>query len=271
MSATFKQLEQSGWTEKAGAYDAHFGVITGQANAHVLDAAGELDGRAVLDVCCGPGELTLMAAARGAHATGVDFAPSMIELARVKQSAVAFQVGDAEALDFPDHQFDAVLCSFGLWHLAEPDKAIAEAARVLRPGGVYVYTTWLPPEAGWDMFDLLTNAIAEYGSAEVNLPPAPPPFRFADEAEATAVLEAAALNPVCFERRMAIWTGDSGQALLDMIYKAIVRTPMMIDAQPPDAREAIHDALRSGAEAMRKNGRISMRWPYLIGSGRLRA
>jgi ubiquinone/menaquinone biosynthesis C-methylase UbiE len=264
---SFKALEQSGWTQKASAYD--FATIADQAIEPILHAVGDLAGRNVLDVCCGTGNLAIAIMARSGEATGIDFAPTMIEIARTKVPGATFQVGDAEALPFPDQSFDVALCSFGLWHMSEPDMALAEAARVLKQGGVYAYTTWLPPQQGWDMFDLLVKAVRTHGTMEVDLPQAPPPFRFADEAEAQRSLTAHGFRDISLQKRTALWTGTTGEQLLALIYKAIVRAPMIIEAQTPTARDAIKQSIRSAAETMRTDGTITMRWPYLLASARL--
>jgi SAM-dependent methyltransferase len=265
----FKSLEQSGWTEKAAAYDQYFATIADQAIDPILDSVGDVAGRDVLDVCCGTGNLAAAVAARGGRVTGVDFAPTMIEIARSKVTGADFQVGDGEALQFPSDSFGIALCSFGLWHMAEPDWALAEAARVLKRDGVYVYTTWLPPQQGWDMFDLVVKAIQRHGTMDVNLPPAPPPFRFADGAEAERTLTAHGFRNISMQKRTALWMGTSGGQLLALIYKAIVRTPMIIDAQVPHARDAIKQEIMAATEAMRADGKITMRWPYLLVSARL--
>jgi SAM-dependent methyltransferase len=261
---TFKALEQSGWTEKADAYDRHFASITRQAIGPLLDSIGPVDSRDVLDICCGTGDLASAGIARGSHITGVDFAYTMIRIARAKVPDAVFLCGDAEHLPFPSERFDAAVCSFGIWHLAEPDRAIAEAARVLKPGGVFAYTTWLPPHQGWDMVDLLMKAVETHGSTDVGLPPAPPPFRFADEAEARKVLTGSGFGQIEIQRRVALWRGRTGEELLDVIDKAIVRAPMLIVAQSSQARDAIRKAIKAGAEAMRVDGAIVMRWPYLL-------
>jgi ubiquinone/menaquinone biosynthesis C-methylase UbiE len=265
----FKALEQSGWTEKAAAYDGHFAMIVDQAIEPILESVGDVAGREVLDICCGTGNLARAAVARGGRVTGIDFAPTMIEIARAKGGRADFQVGDAEALLFPNQSFDVALCSFGLWHMAEPDMALAEAARVLKTDGVYAYTTWLPPQQGWDMFDLLVKAVQAHGTMDIDLPQAPPPFRFADETEAKRTLAAHGFGSVSLQKRMALWTGTSGLQLLALIYKAIVRAPMIIEAQTPEAREAIKQSIASAAEKMRVDGRITMRWPYLLATARV--
>jgi ubiquinone/menaquinone biosynthesis C-methylase UbiE len=164
---SFKALEQSGWTKKASAYDEHFAMIADQAIEPILDCVGDVARRDVLDICCGTGNLVRAVAARGGRVTGIDFAPTMIEIARSKVAGADFQVGDAEALQFPNQSFDVALCSFGLWHMSEPDMALEEPARVLKTDGVYAYTTWLPPQQGWDMFDLLMKAVQAHGTVAV--------------------------------------------------------------------------------------------------------
>ena len=265
---SFKDLEHQGWTEKARYYDSHFASITQQAIVPLLASLGPLADRDLLDICCGTGDLAAAAAQRGAKVTGLDFAEPMVTAARAKVPDAGFVTGDAEALGFVDASFDAATCAFGLRHLGDPDAAIREAARVLRHGGAFAYTTWLPPQEGWDMFEILTAAIRRHGSMELDLPPAPPPFRFADPAEGEAALAAAGFTSVAAQKQEAIWTGGSGDDLLELIYKGIVRAPMLIDAQEPQARAAIREDLRSGAEAMGRNGVIRMWWPYLLVSAR---
>jgi ubiquinone/menaquinone biosynthesis C-methylase UbiE len=266
---TFKALEQSGWTEKASAYDEHFATIADQAIEAILNSVGDVAKRDVLDICCGTGHLAGEVLARGGCVTAIDFAPTMIEIARSKFAGADFHVGDAEALPFPDQSFDVALCSFGLWHMSAPDMALAEAARVLRKGGVYAYTTWLPPQQGWEMFDLLMKAVRAHGTTDVDLPPSLPPFRFAEETEAQRSLAAHGFRNVLLQKGIALWTGTTGEQLLALIYKAIVRAPMIIEAQTPKAREAIKQDIMSAAETMRIGGTITMRWPYLLATGRI--
>ncbi len=265
---TFKETEHAGWTEKAAAYDNHFASITAQAIEPALNLIGDIAGSNILDVCCGTGDLAAAALQRGAKVTGIDFAPTMIEIASQKAPKATFLTGDAEDLQFEDASFDSAICSFGLWHMAEPDKAIAEAVRVLKTNGTFVYTTWLPPKKGFDMFEIVVEAINEHGSMDVDLPSSPPPFRFADEAEADRALSAQGFKDIAYREMTATWTGKSGQEVLDMIYKSIVRTPMMIEAQSPSARDVIKKQIVDKSEAMRTNGTIKMRWPYSLVSAK---
>jgi ubiquinone/menaquinone biosynthesis C-methylase UbiE len=158
VQTSFRDLEQKGWTAKASAYDAWAGAVTAGAAEPLLDAAEVRPGKRMLDVACGPGYGAGRAAASGATAIGVDFAPTMIAEARRRFPGIDFREGDGENLAFEDGSFDAVICAFGLLHMPEPDKAIAEAHRVLRSGGRYAFTVWAAPD--WHEFlGLVLNAV----------------------------------------------------------------------------------------------------------------
>jgi demethylmenaquinone methyltransferase/2-methoxy-6-polyprenyl-1,4-benzoquinol methylase len=92
-------------------------------------------GDAVLDACCGTGDLALACARLGGRVTGLDFSPRMLERARAKSASVRWLQGDLLALPFPDESFDAATVGFGIRNVADLDGAFRELRRVLRPGG----------------------------------------------------------------------------------------------------------------------------------------
>jgi SAM-dependent methyltransferase len=110
--------------------------------AHEL--AIRADGAHVLEYGCGPGSQAYHLARHGARVTGIDISPVAIDMAREQgeREGVAdtldFRVMDAEHLDFPDATFD-VVCGSGIIHHLDLERAYAELARVLRPGGVGVF------------------------------------------------------------------------------------------------------------------------------------
>jgi len=73
------------------------------------------------------------------HLVGIDLSPAMLALAQERarrlDRPVDLQVGDAQALDFPDESFDTVVSTLSLCTIPDPERAVREAARVLRPGG----------------------------------------------------------------------------------------------------------------------------------------
>jgi len=95
----------------------------------------------VLDLACGPGLVAAAAVGRRALPVGLDFSSAMIALARADHPGIRFEEGDAEVLPFADEAFDAVVANFGIHHVAEPNRALTEARRVLRPGGRVAFTS----------------------------------------------------------------------------------------------------------------------------------
>jgi len=94
----------------------------------------------LLDVGCGQGELTeRFARELGADVRAIDISPRMVELTCAR--GIDAELGDAEELQFGDGEFDCVFAGWVLYHVPKLEEAIAECARVLRPGGRMVAVT----------------------------------------------------------------------------------------------------------------------------------
>ena len=118
----------------------------------LLDLAGAVTGRHVLDVGCGDGTLALTLSRGGAVVTGVDASPAMIQAAtdRVKShgAEILLCVGQAERLPIASNSFDLVIAKTVLCFIGDPAPVFEEMVRVLRPGGRLVigelgrWSTW---------------------------------------------------------------------------------------------------------------------------------
>ena len=260
---TFKELEHDGWIERAASYE-FITPVTNQAIDPILDSFGDLNGKHLLEIASGPGHLAGRAASLGATVDAVDFAITMVELARSRYPNVEFREGDAEHLDFADNRFDSVICAFGLLHLAHPDRAIAEAFRVLKPGGRFTYTVWCSPDQGGAFFGFLMGAIQQHGDLNVALPPSPPFYRFADPDEAGSALNDAGFSDHQQKTIPIVWRGETPRDAVDVIYKATVRTKLMLDAQTDSARSAIHAAIISGMDNFRVGDHFEIALPAVM-------
>lgn len=102
-------------------------------------------GKDVLDLGCAGGFMAEAMAERGANVTGIDPAAAAVDAARRHARAsglrIGYDVGVGEALPYDDASFDAVVCVDVLEHVADLNRVLAEVARVLRPGGVFLYDT----------------------------------------------------------------------------------------------------------------------------------
>lgn len=122
----------------ADIYDERFvPAVFGPWGQVVSAAAGIGPGDRVLDVACGTGALACAAAAAvgpGGTVVGLDANPEMLAVARRKPQPIAWHEGRAEALPFPDADFDAVVSQFGFMFFEDKAQALREMLRVLRPG-----------------------------------------------------------------------------------------------------------------------------------------
>lgn len=102
------------------------------------------DPRRVLELAAGTGAVTteLVAACPHAEITATDLNPAMVERAAPRVPGATWEVADAARLPFPDAAFDRVVCGFGVMFLPDRPAAYAEVARVLEPGGRFLFTTW---------------------------------------------------------------------------------------------------------------------------------
>jgi demethylmenaquinone methyltransferase/2-methoxy-6-polyprenyl-1,4-benzoquinol methylase len=111
---------------------------------YAVKSAAVHPGDTVVDVACGTGDLSeTFACTPAAGVLGIDFTPEMLEVARQKRERLApgprskleYREGDAQSLDLPSASADIVSIAFGIRNVADPARAIAEFARILRPGG----------------------------------------------------------------------------------------------------------------------------------------
>ncbi|WP_338037118.1 class I SAM-dependent methyltransferase [Natronosporangium hydrolyticum] len=103
----------------------------------MIDLAGDVDGRRILDAGCGSGPLSAALRAKGAIMAGFDSSPAMVELARQRLGKDAdLRVADlSQPLPFADGAFDDVVASLVLHYLPDWTAPLAELRRVLKPGG----------------------------------------------------------------------------------------------------------------------------------------
>ncbi|MFY1638073.1 class I SAM-dependent methyltransferase [Solwaraspora sp. WMMB335] len=188
------------WTGRAPSYDEHvqrpdrftadqqaWSVIWAQA----LPPA-PLD---VLDVGTGTGQVAMVLAGLGHRVTGIDLSDGMLERARRHAAELPrgprIRHGDAVAPDFPPGSFDAVTSRYLMWTLREPDVAVANWVRLLRPGGrvAVVDSAWFP--------DGLDNASENFAGCYDERVQAVLPLATATSMDQTvAILEQAGLTDV---------------------------------------------------------------------------
>jgi SAM-dependent methyltransferase len=267
-ASRFSAWEAAGWSERATRYERFSGRITARVADDVLDAAGVGPGTRVLDVGCGPGIVLGAALARGARPTGVDVSDGMLAEARRRHPSVALVQADATALPLPDAAFDAAVGGFVLNHLPAPERAVAEVARVLAPGGGVALSVWDRPErTRW--LGVVAEALADEG---VRPPPSvaegPSSYRFADPAEMVALLEGAGLSDGRVRTIALVATAADADDLWSCVLGGSVRTSSTILAQPEEVQRRVRAAVERRVAPYRRRGRLELPVSVVIGAAR---
>jgi SAM-dependent methyltransferase len=132
-----------GWDESAQAWIKSMGPAGDWGRKYVLDTPmlARFEGRAyrdAIDIGCGEGRFCRLLRARGIASVGIDPTSALIAQARRCDPEGDYRVMAAEALDLPDASFDVAIAYLSLIDIGDLTAAIAEAHRVLRPGGVFL-------------------------------------------------------------------------------------------------------------------------------------
>ncbi|HMJ12643.1 MAG TPA: methyltransferase domain-containing protein [Polyangiaceae bacterium] len=164
--------------------------VVPQFEAFARDAlrlAGVTAGMRVVDVACGPGTLSFLAAAEGARVSALDFSERMIEALndrarREGAQGIEARTGNGMALPYGASEFDAGFSMFGLMFFPDRQKGFKELVRVLKPGARAVVSSWQP----MDRVPLFAELFATLRALMPDLPfgEGPPPLGTAEEMSA---------------------------------------------------------------------------------------
>jgi len=263
----FSKLEYEGWTKVANLYDQTWSNLTRQFIEPLLNAADIKAGMNVLDVACGPGYVSGAIHLRKAVPVGVDFSSSMIEIAKKLYTLFEFVEGDAQALDFPEESFDAVVMNFGMLHLSKPELAIAEANRVLKTGGKFGFTVWAGPDKS-PAASVMFNNIMKHADKNVNMPEAPPSYLFSDENLTTDLLMKNGFGDISFIDQLVEWVVPSAEYLFETDMNAGVRTASFLKRQSPETLSKIKKDVVAGMEQFREGDHYRLKFCGCVVAGR---
>lgn len=249
----FAALERREWSnaDVAQSYAQVFARAADMVVPHLVAAVRAGPDIKALDLCCGHGNVTGGLVSAGAEATGLDFSPAMLEMARRKVPKAHFVEGDAMNLAFEAEVFDAVTIGFGMPHVPDPPRVLAEVRRVLKPGGRLAFSVWCGPEVDTAL-GYVFGAIEAHGHPDITLPPGPGANDYADPALAFPVLEAAGFRECGIKTVASMWRVDDPGAPFDFFRDGTARGGALLRPQPAENAAAIRDAVV--AQVLRKHG-----------------
>jgi ubiquinone/menaquinone biosynthesis C-methylase UbiE len=246
-AGAFRTFEKTAHDRLAETYHDAFSEVTNRAIEPLLAAAHVRNGTRLLDVASGPGTLAAKAAERGALVIGVDIASAMVALAHALHPHLDFREATAEDLPFAPASFDSVVSSFGIGHFSEPDRVLAEFARVLVPNG-RVALSW------WDGFaqnrinGIFFDVINELGvRAPGALPAGPPVDRFSNPEHFAAIMRAAGFEDIEIEKVSFSHSLGSVEELWNLALGSFARVSTVIRAQSADVQQRIRQTVERAA------------------------
>jgi SAM-dependent methyltransferase len=244
--SSYRDFEYEGWELAASGYGKSFESATRLFVSRLLDAAEIKHGARVLDLACGTGIATSLAAARGARMSGVDFSPAMLKAARQRYPAIEFREAEANELPFEDESFDAVISNFGVNHFDFPLEATAEVLRVLKPGGRFVFTVWAASEEN-SFHSLAVDAVCATGDPGPALP-SPPDGMLDSVRGCLRLLEDSGFDDAGCHADLveASLRLESAQQLLEILIEGTSHTSALLRTQWPERADALREAMERG-------------------------
>jgi SAM-dependent methyltransferase len=228
----------------------------------MLEAADLQPGERVLEVAGGAGRVGLQAAAAVGPEGSVlcsDFSAEMVRVARerfarLEASNIETRALDAQKLDLDGEAFDAVLCRFGYMLMPDPQQALRESARVLRPGGRLVLAVWGEAEQNPWLANILEAAMSEL-DAPAPEPGTPGPFALGSPERLRELIDRAGLTDVEIEELETEQLYESLEGWWERILNVGGPLKAALDSLPSTKLEAIRDAaLASGRERLNADG-----------------
>ena len=247
------------WSSGGAAYEVISESIADGID-HVINRVWPTEGERFLDIATGTGWTARRLAARGAVVTGIDIGEGVIEAAKRLASTLTFQVGDAEALEFPDGSFDGVTSTYGVMFASRPEVAAAEIARVTRKGGRLGLVTWLPGSAVEDIF-LTMRPFMPPPPAN----PPPSPFAWGREERVRELLGEA--FDLTFECGMTTLRVPNGQAAWDIMATGYGPTKALAASLDAEKRRKLERAFVAMHEKHRTPMGVAMPREYLVTLG----
>lgn len=141
VAGTYDEISERYHRERLGKKSPFNEFLEMPATLSMLE---KIRGKKILDIGCGTGIYARILKRRGAKMFGIDISPNMIEIARSHVPDVDFRVGSVSKLPYKNGYFDIVFSAYVLHHFEDLDVAFSEISRVLKGGGVYIFSTTNP-------------------------------------------------------------------------------------------------------------------------------
>jgi SAM-dependent methyltransferase len=221
----------------------------------LVEYAQPAPGMRVLDLASGTGEPAISLAGRvGAegHVTALDLSADLLQIAEKRARArgltnITTRQADAHSLPFSDDSFDLATSRFGVMFFRDPEMALGELRRVLRPGARACFLAWGPFEQPY--WQSMMGVVHRHVGGSLLEPGGPNPFRFSEAGSLSAVLRSAGFREIEELARTLPWTWPGPvEEVWEQVQAVAVPFRLMLERVPaeqwPKIHAEVHDAVR---------------------------
>ncbi|MBM1691158.1 class I SAM-dependent methyltransferase [Sulfitobacter geojensis] len=262
--SAFRDGERDGWSSRADIYGDATARATLQTIPKLLDHARLFPRAKVLDAGCGPGYVAASAKLLGADVEGIDFSAGMVERAKTKFPEIEFSLADVEDLPMRDETFDAVLSNIVLFHVTDPERAMSEARRVLKPEGRFVFSQWLGPDRS-ECYQLLFDVIGRHADMS-RADPAPNAYALSNEAQVSEMMQSTSFTDLKAEIVENVLHAP-GPSFFEFFMKFGVRVPLILNRQDVNVQVSIREEIDEAAAQYLADGCYKIPMPSIVYSG----
>src|SRR6266567_4523407 len=241
----------------------------------LVEYAQPAPGMRVLDLASGTGEPAISLASRvgaNGHVTAFDLSAGLLEIATRRAQARGLdnfttQQGDAHSLPFPDSSFDLATSRFGVMFFHDPNLALSQLRRVLRPGARACFLAWGPFDQPY--WQSMMGVVHRHVGGPLLEPDGPNPFRFAAPGSLSAVLRSAGFNAVEEETKVLPWTWPGPvEELWEYARSVAVPFRPLLDRVPAEQWPQIHAEVHTAVRQYSDGDKVAFGVSVVFNSGK---
>ncbi len=272
-----KERERNNWASAAEGWKRRDELLRKGAapvSDRMLELAEITSGNSLLDIASGTGEPAISAAqivGESGKVVGTDLVDEMLMVAREKANAlnlnnIEFRCIDAETLDYPQGEFDAVTIRWGLMFMPEPENCLLAAHKALKENGRISVACWAAPEKN-PFVSVLIKVLNNYMSVPTPPPGTPGIFAFADPDRLQDVMSVAGFKNIKLEELVIdVLEVEDGKAYWDAISDLAAPVMALVRQLDDSVRDNYINEVIKVADAMKQGDTLCMKGVTWIAS-----
>jgi ubiquinone/menaquinone biosynthesis C-methylase UbiE len=241
----------------------------------LVEYAQPRSGMKVLDLASGTGEPAIslaLAVGKQGHVTALDLSADLLQIAEKRAQARSLknfstQQGDAHSLPFADDSFDLATSRFGVMFFRDPESALRELRRVLRPGARACFLAWGSFDQPY--WQSMMGVVHRHVGGDLIEPGGPDPFRFAESGSLSKLLRAAGFNDIAEDTKTLPWAWPGpAEEVWEQNRAVAVPFRAMLDRVPENQWPQIHAELLKAVSNYSDGENIAFGASVVLASGR---